>query len=78
MNIIHKKCRSVNSFEITAGAFNCLFFQFRRLNIAAVDVHLRIVPLVGGVSNPDFLQYSLKSGLETPPTMLMWQLELIY
>ena len=24
--------------------------------------------LVGGVSNPDFLCYSLKSGLETPPT----------
>ena len=39
------------------------------LNIAVVDVHLRIISIGGGVSHPDFLSYSLKSGLETPLTI---------
>ena len=36
------------------------------LNIAAVDVHLRIIPIVGGVSNPDFRITAAEFGVRNP------------
>ena len=36
------------------------------LNIAAVDVHLRIIPIVGGVSNPEFCCCDSKIGVRNP------------
>ncbi len=61
----------MHKLEVDATRYNTI--SVGRVELAKpISVNLRNETLVGGVSNPDFMERFFISGLETPPTRGKW------